>query len=348
METLEAHTISTQPDVRQAEVASALAGSIAIKEREATDKDITNIPDYNPYQTQPMATDAPSSLVNRRGENNASLTIRPSEIDKIGHTDEPKITLPDGSKIFYYDFFTHQVKDSFIGDVKRDSEDRPVLNATPTDRLIIVSTPDGSTRYTMTRNRYNTLQDPDLDILEDPAGQKFLERLGYIFVNGQAYAPSPETFKAFCAKQGIEVEIFPDRSKLKAPEYLEAFAQGRYPVGALDSYYSHDIQDDHITALLIGGPDLQNAIKEALQLSLADPSTEVDDLTLSIDSFTNAFRSVVLPYGTLGEAYGKESGRRTLKKEAGRVGIAPDKIDQLVAIAQQRARQFGLTPKDLD
>lgn len=197
-------------------------------------------------------------------------------------------------------------------------------------------------------DRHRFSQALELDIIQEPGGRSFLEAIGYIFVNDQVYAPTPETFKLFCAQQGIQVEIHKDKSHLKADEYLKAYREGRYPVGALDYFYSHDIQDDHITALIVGGQELQQAIARSIETSLASGIMSAEDLTSLIDSFTASFRSVILPHGTLGEAYGKEQGRHTLQKYVDSIGISPETMDKLIATAQQRAQTFGLTPKELD
>ncbi len=342
METLESTGI--QPDIRQAEVASALAGSLAVKER--TEK-VPRVQDSRPGLMVITGTDAPNSIVSKRDNLSLGLTIRPYALDNPDNLGDPKVSLQDGSQIYHYDFFTDKTDEWTVAE-ELDPEGSPVIDPTPEGRLIIVSTPDGSTRYAMTQDYYGTTQSLELGILEEPGGQKFLERLGYIFVNGQVYAPSPATFKAFCGQQGVDVEIFPDKSELKAEEYLKAYSEGKYPIGALDSYYSHDIQDDHITALLVGGPELQRSIQDAVIFKLKHPGTVKEDLTQYMDEFTNTFRSVILPHGSLGAAYGKESGRRTIKDYGEKIGISPEEIDKLIAIAQQRARDFGLEPKELD
>ncbi len=285
------------------------------------------------------------------------FSICPAAMDSLSSLGEPKVSLPNGSSIYYWDAWRESSPADEFSQQPLGINGNPELDTTPNFRLIVARSPNGDTRYTVQGGSNDVLtnhgsvpseflQGLRLGVLKDPQGQDFLNQLGYLFVNGQTYAPSPETFKRFCANQGISVEIYSDRSRLGHEEYLGAFRRGAYPIGALDNFYSHDIQDDHITALLIGGPGLQGAIAESL-----NKASEVDpyNLAATLDIFTAAFRSVLLPNGSLqGDNFGKTNGRSTLKNIASTLGIDPDKVDELISTAQARIVNFGLTPSDID
>jgi hypothetical protein len=351
METLT--TERQDQDLSQARQTSALAGSLALHKRTySSPQNETIYP--KPFEGV-IVSEIPKALVHEEG-NGRQRSICPASFDKIENIGEPKISLKDGSKIFYYDIFG-QKHDEFEENPTEDAEGNPIVDPVPETRLILVKTEDG-VRYIIAEPHYNPMashsddrnrftQFMDLGISQEPGGKEFLETIGYIFVNDQVYAPSPETLKAFCAKHGIEVEIHKDKSKLEHPEYLKAYRAGKYPIGALDKFYSHDIQDDHITALIIGGAELQKTIATSVENLLRLQKFTPKDLSSLLDAFTATFRSVILPYGTEGEAYGKEGGRTTLKFYGDKLNIQPEVMDELILIAQQRAIGFGMQPKEL-
>jgi hypothetical protein len=209
--------------------------------------------------------------------------------------------------------------------------------------------PDGSAMPEGSQDHYRISRDLSLSILNEPGGQRFLENLGYLFINNQIYAPTPETFKAFCAKHGVDVEIHRSKTRLKYPEYLKAYIEKKYPIGALDSNsYSHDIQDDHITAIIIGGPELQKTISKSIRCILEAGTQSPENLCINLDSFTAHFRVILLNDISKNQKYGKEKGRQTLYEVANLLQISPERVDELISIAQQRSINFGLQPKELD
>jgi len=163
--------------------------------------------------------------------------------------------------------------------------------------------------------------------------------------------PTPESLKKGAHDLGVDVEFFPDESgKIPGKKYLEAFARGSYPLSTSnESDYRHDSEDDHLTAMVFGGAPLRDALKEVSSKALSENQATIDSTALGLDVYTATLRAVVSWHpGLLGEAYGKESGRRTLIESGDRIGLSSEQSMAILAAAQENARKLGIEPKELD
>ena len=352
MNTVEYPTIDSSQassGYKSSKVATGIASSIGAK----LSQSLKVGPDPNKktvmsFDGVEVVSDAPTNLFDVEApDSDMHIQLNPNKLDLPDSLGEPKISLKDGSKIWYYDI--------------------EALHGLPTkgqrgdlesNRLVIVSTLSG-TRFSVGHERregqpyrvvapkINDYIDGRTSAMNVAGGVGFLERLGYLFVNGQVYAPSPQTFKRYCEQEGIAVKIMEDEDEIPPEKYIESFMRRTYPVGAKEMIlYRHDIADDHITAILLGGRELQDAIAESVERLITEGGIPVKDIAGEIDEFTNIFRHVILPPSeeySDSPAYDKYRVRNFLK-ESGLL-IPPERVDELIVVAQERARNFGLEPR---
>jgi hypothetical protein len=174
-----------------------------------------------------------------------------------------------------------------------------------------------------------------------------MESLGYEVTKDEydvaiTGVPTPETLKAAAAEQGVEVIFFPEHDYIPGQDYLGAFARGSYPVATgEEGMYKHDIEDDHLTAMVLGGDTLKHALQKVAQRALE--GGDVQMTAQLIDSFTTTLRAVIAPTNDLlGAAYGEEEGRSTILAVGGDLNIPSDEVNAIVAAAQQKAQSFGI------
>ncbi len=168
------------------------------------------------------------------------------------------------------------------------------------------------------------------------------------FVTG---VPTPETLVKVSAQHGVAIELIRgDEHYVDGPTYLGAFKAGKYPVSlGTESAYRHDTEDDHITAMVLGKEPLRDALAEAADKALGSGDRKrIDMAAQDIDTFTATLRSIVSPGILLGEAYGRQSGRRTLLQYGERLGISEDTVSTILSTAQATARELGIEVKELD
>lgn len=361
MPTAEAPSLVIDPQERQASrVALGVAGSIGANlyrpETTQSQSATSTITNYSGFK---IVSDAPHGLffVNQpEGQEfgDLAITVKPSSLDSEKSLGDPKITLKDGSEIFYYD--VHRVIEEDIPQ-QEDLSHRDEKDLTP-NRFIVVKTSTGIRFLVNSDNRghiapdLNTYRSETMDTPEQSPMTVFMERLGYMFVNNHVYAPSPQTFKKYLEQEGIKVEFFEDEDEISAEEFVDAYARGSYPVGAKEmNYYRHDISDDHVVALMLGGEELQRTLAHYVKLARDKGEISLGDLTNEIDNFTSIFKFAVLPPSASASDYPgyslsslhAKNVRNGLKGFS--LSIPDEKIDDLIAIAQQRAHDFGLKPR---
>lgn len=198
-----------------------------------------------------------------------------------------------------------------------------------------------------------------IEILPNIAG--LMGQLGFTFetktnsYDGTQYdsllaLPTPETFKENCRALGIDVELFQDDGLIPPKQYVQSYSEGKYPVATgVELYYVHDIRDDHITGVVLGGDELRDAHAEVSQSALSSNDEElIGQMAGGIDSFTNTLRSVIADGGTLGEAYGTRMGRSTLYRVGKNIGLSNETVEAILLKAQERAISFGIQIKELE
>jgi hypothetical protein len=187
----------------------------------------------------------------------------------------------------------------------------------------------------------------------DQGAERLLAKLGYTLnEQGRMTAvPTPETVKRVTRDNfGIEIELVPDEGRLSAKRYIGVFADGKYPVSTgTEPYYKHDIEDDHLTAMALGGKQLQDALQVSARTVLQDDKSDLDKIAGAIDTYTVTLRAIVADYNlVVGESYGKEMGRETLLKYGANLGIPPEATNDIIATAQKKVAELGMNVHDLD
>lgn len=204
------------------------------------------------------------------------------------------------------------------------------------DRKIIV-TEDESGRY------IEGLKTGLIDNLG--SNRKLMQALGYKFqgFGGLNAAPMPETLKQHAADLGVDVEFFPNQGLIDSSDYLGAFSRGAYPVATGNAeYYAHDTQDDHITAMVLGGEPLKAALAHVASEALA-VGEDLDNYADAIDRFTAYLRGSVAPtYNQMPMAYDKN----TLQFVGQGIGMSESEIDEIFATAHKNAESFGMDTVD--
>jgi hypothetical protein len=200
----------------------------------------------------------------------------------------------------------------------------------------------------------------DWKSLNDTAG--LMTALGYVVeksdgsrgdfdINADVVAiPTPESVKKAASKLGVDIELFPDHAYIPGRQYLSTFSAGKYPVATgEEALYRHDIEDDHLTAVVLGGAPLKAGLKAAAEAALATNNDDnIDTVSQSVDTFTATLRGVVASSSFQGSGYGKEEGRATLLQAGERCGMKPDLVENILKTAQTNAAQFGMSVQQLD
>lgn len=187
-----------------------------------------------------------------------------------------------------------------------------------------------------------------------PDTGKLMSALGYV-IDGEAgrariiAVPTPETVKKAAQDIGVEIEFFPKDGYIPGSQYLQTYVDGKYPVAMGEaSFYQHDIEDDHLTAMALGGVHLRDALKSASETALLKDEKTIDHVAQTIDSYTASLRAVVSSHSELlGEAYGDARGRTTLIDIGEEIGITAEATNAVIAEAQENGREYGLDVKNL-
>jgi|GEM_PF-908422 len=182
-----------------------------------------------------------------------------------------------------------------------------------------------------------------------------MEALGYVTETSDGYRritaiPTPDTIKRAASKLGVDIKLFPDDGYIPGIDYLQTFADGQYPVSTGKSeFYKHDIEDDHLTSMALGGEPLKSALRTVAAAALQQGEAVIDDTARGIDSLTNALRGVVATSSEfLGSAFGKEASRATFQAKAANIGISAEVANEIIAVAQENGRKYNLHVQQID
>lgn len=186
-------------------------------------------------------------------------------------------------------------------------------------------------------------------IYDEVDSPKLLELLGFIFDDGELrYVPTPETVGKNAQELGVALLFFPDQAIINGKEFLEAHEDGKHPVSTLGAQlYGHDIGDDHLTARIIGGEPLTEALKVSARKGLQSDS-DIDDFAERVDEYTGALNTVVrVGEFDHDEDYLTENGRQMLIDIGEQIGIGAEITNAIIAHAQENAAHFMLAVKEL-
>lgn len=183
-----------------------------------------------------------------------------------------------------------------------------------------------------------------------------LEQAGFVFLDDDTLIPTPLTVQKKMREKGVEVELMENTGHIPSAEYVHSYRQGKYPIATgEESYYQHDIEDDHITGIVLGGPELMQAISVALETVITQDGTplvsdEIIGKTANgIDRFTSALRAATAPFIDVPNdfMYSPEQARKTLREFGHAIDLTPDTVDSLLAIAQKRADSLGVQVREI-
>lgn len=150
--------------------------------------------------------------------------------------------------------------------------------------------------------------------------------------------PTPDTLKSAAAKLDVDIEFMDTEDKyIKGRDYLEAYRDKKYPASLKD--YQHDIEDGHLTAVVLGGEPLKIALSDVADRALAKWQEAIDHAAVWLDNFTNELRYAV---------HGDDPEDETRLDRAGnQLGLAPETTQEILRTAQENARAYGLEVKEL-
>ncbi|MGZ6004989.1 MAG: hypothetical protein ACXWLH_02460 [Candidatus Saccharimonadales bacterium] len=258
-----------------------------------------------------------------------------------------------------------------LGMLFHEEERQPSINPSALDRLspgnyrVFSADVHGPTYYDDTPHGYREIQ-----IKETPAGRvvnlsafklseaadttyssgNLLRSLGYeVDEDGNITGiPTPATVTNAAAS--LDVEVMPvnaaNYGEIDPFTYINAFAEGKYPISVnSEELYVHDIHDDHITTLVLGGEPLKTVLKsmakraseminnapdENIRRSIAEKSADV------IDTVTNSLG---------GNVYSRPAATTSLSgmlEKAEYLGINETEINNIIEIIKENAQKFGI------
>lgn len=125
--------------------------------------------------------------------------------------------------------------------------------------------------------------------------QKIHEQLGFEFTEDQATAfPTPLTLVKKAKQIGVGIELL-DYGEIPYNHYLAVFSRGNYPVAVAEpNYYVHDTDETHLSGLILGGMELQEALAASAQQALRNPSAENIEATAEELDFYTGFIGVIV------------------------------------------------------
>lgn len=170
--------------------------------------------------------------------------------------------------------------------------------------------------------------------------RKLMRQLGYRFgglQQGLEAMPTPQTFKSHAAELGVQVRLYPQYGLIEGKDYLDAFANGEYPVATGTARdYAHDTSDDHITAMVLGAEPLRDALVDVAHRTLAGEG-DLNQRVATIDEFTACLRGTVADtYNFADRGYGRD-----VLVELGRIlGIGESRVNDILDVARNNARDL--------
>ena len=226
-------------------------------------------------------------------------------------------------------------------------------NGSPVDKLMeLVLTNDGKYLPSGGWHKFGN----SIDLQYTLGAEPLLELVGFAFTEQGTLIPTPITVQRHLKDAGVEAELFADTGAITPEDYVRSFRNGKYPISTgQEGYYAHDIQDDHVTGVILGGELFRDSLSKALEHVFSEDGTlqisteELGALAEGIDRFTQTLRAVTtFSTVTLGEAYGKEKGRQTLMGNGVTIGFDSDTVSQILEASQKRALDLGLEICKLD
>lgn len=225
-------------------------------------------------------------------------------------------------------------------------------NGDPVDKSMeIVLNNDGKYLPTGYGRQFGNLV-PEYTLGAEP----LLELVGFAFTEKGTLVPTPITVQRHLKDAGVEAELFADTGVIPPEDYVRSFRDGKYPISTgEEAYYAHDISDDHVTGVVLGGELFRDSLSKALEHVFSEDGTlqisteELGALAEGIDRFTQTLRAVTTYSAiTLGEPYGKEKGRQLLMRNGVTIGFDSDTVSQILEASQKRALDLGLEICKLD
>jgi hypothetical protein len=185
---------------------------------------------------------------------------------------------------------------------------------------------------------YSSIDSSDRTAHVSRDGEALMAELGYVVGEETGHKrvvayPTPETVKAAAASFGIVIHEFPALGEIPPALFLQAYADGEYPISTGEhEYYLHDIEDGHLTALILGGEPLKRALKEAAHGALVKGDEEsINKCTREIDNLTDFLESTLIDPLSFQASY---------LGMAQRLGISPISAQEILATAQANQRKF--------
>jgi len=198
-------------------------------------------------------------------------------------------------------------------------------------------------------NEFGQTVDTQADTWDFVRGtERIREALGFKIKDGAVIGmPTPETVKAAAARQGVFVRLLADYGTIPPEDYLKSFAAGEYPIATMtEENYRHDIEDDHLTAIVLGGGPLRIGLQEAAVKNLL-PTGDVNGCTDGIDTYTGLLRLVVSPHPQRDSEHYGTLGRQSLIVLGEEIGISADTTNEIIKTAQENALHFGMKVREL-
>jgi hypothetical protein len=169
-----------------------------------------------------------------------------------------------------------------------------------------------------------------------------MEPLGFGFSEDGSInsIPTPLTLVRIARQLGVNIELV-DGGQLGGSEYLAIFAKGKYPVATGDHIsYSHDIRDDHLTAMVLGGQYLSKALASSANEAIIDGSKEViNERTNNIDEFTATLRLIT---GARDDDRGRKYDERKLVRLGVSLGISENEVNGILRVSFAHLRELEL------
>lgn len=163
--------------------------------------------------------------------------------------------------------------------------------------------------------------------------------------------PTPETVQSAAKLLGVEIRFFSNfPNEIDGEPYLQSYADGCYPASKNNTtWYTHDIEDDHLTIVVLGGDKLRDALQIVASDALSiNDSERVKDTAGRLDRFTECLRLATSENPRFeSEAFNEENCMETLYTRGFELGLDAKTIEELLAECQKNAKIFGMTTKDL-
>lgn len=177
--------------------------------------------------------------------------------------------------------------------------------------------------------------------------------LGYDFPESDSFHlkilnyPTPTALVAGAKKYGVDAVPITDctpQGYIRGKDYLEAYANKRYPVSvSSEVMYLHDIDDGHYVAVILGGEPLADALAYISNRTNPNDYFQVKGTSISIDKYTDTLRRAAAKFRADPKGrYGGQNGYEELRVYAKQLGMEQQVSDQILEYARARAAALGL------